>query len=282
MKLPSRSTTQVIVVFLIVSGLVLLALSGYLGQTSRFLFYPLIQAQTWVSDRFYAVKTFLNAPEDIARLQQRNVELESENSRLKFQIIELQQQVTEAQVLSTLVDYARTRFESQYVAASVIGFDSNPFLRYIIINRGSDDGLRSGMPVVTNQGLVGKIAAVAPKAARVQLITDASSAVNVHLQNAKEDAIIFGQLNGDIVLDRIPQSANVLPGELLVTSGLGGNYPSNLVVGQVTSVRKRDFDLFQTASVQPAVDFRHLEIVLIIVNFQPIDIQSLIPNSNSP
>ena len=279
MKIPSRSAAQSILVVLLVLGIIFLALSGYLGQTSQVLLTPFIQIQGWVSDRFLAVQLFLNAPEDMARLQQKNAELEAENSLLKFQIIELQQQVTEAQVLATLVNYARTRFESQYIAASVIGFDSNPFLRYVIINRGSDDGLRSGMPVVTNQGLVGNIAAVTAKAARVQLITDSSSAVNVHLQNANEEAIIFGQLNGEITLDRIPQTAKVLPGELIVTSGLGGNYPANLVVGQVISVRKQDFDLFQTASIQSAVDFRTLEIVLVITNFQPIDIQPLILNS---
>jgi len=282
MKIPSRSTLQTVFVVLISAGLILIALSGYLSQASQIVFIPLVQAQTWVSDRYLAVQMFLNAPEDIARLQQINAELEAENSRLKFQNIELQQQVIEAQVLATLVDYARTRFESQYVAASVIGFDSNPFLRYVIINRGSDDGLRRGMPVVTNQGLVGNIAAVAPKAARVQLITDSSAAVNVQLQESGEAAIIFGQLNGDIVLDRVPQSANVLPGELIVTSGLGGNYPPNLVVGQVTSVRKQDFDLFQTASIQPAVDFRQLEIVLVIVNFQPIDLDPLVQDLNNP
>lgn len=275
MKIPSRSTAQSILVVLFVLGIIFLALSGYLGQTSQVLLTPFIQVQGWVSDRFLAIQMFLNAPEDMARLQQTNAELEAENSLLKFQIIELQQQVTEAQVLATLVNYARTRFESQYIAASVIGFDSNPFLRYVIINRGSDDGLRAGMPVVTNQGLVGNISAVTAKAARVQLITDSTSAVNVHLQNANEEAIIFGQLNGEITLDRIPQTANVLPGELIVTSGLGGNYPPNLVVGQVVSVRKQDFDLFQTASIQSAVDFRKLEIVLVITNFQPIDIQPL-------
>lgn len=278
MKLTSGKTLQAIVLITIVAGLILLAASGYLSPASNALLSPLVQVQSWVSERYIAIRSFFNAPEDLARLRQRNTELEAENSRLKIQIIELQQQVTEAQVLSTLVGYARKQSENRYIAASVIGFDTNPFLRYVIINRGSDDGLKPGMPVVTNQGLVGQVSAVTATAARVQLITDATSSVNVHLQQADEDGLLLGQLNGDVVLDRIPQSATVVPGELIVTSGLGGNYPPNLVVGQVTSVRKRDFDLFQTAAVQPAVDFRQLEIVLIIVNFQPVSISPLIPN----
>jgi rod shape-determining protein MreC len=278
MKLSSGKILQAIVLISIIAGLIFLAASGYLSPASNALLSPLVQVQSWVSERYIAIRSFFNAPEDLARLRQRNTELESENSRLKIQIIELQQQVTEAQVLSTLVGYARKQSENRYIAASVIGFDTNPFLRYVIINRGSDDGLKPGMPVVTNQGLVGQISAVTATAARVQLITDASSSVNVHLQQANEDGLLMGQLNGDVVLDKIPQSANVVPGELVVTSGLGGNYPANLVVGQITSVRKRDFDLFQTAAVQPGVDFRQLEIVLIIVNFQPASIAPLIPS----
>ena len=64
----------------------------------------------------------------------------------------------------------------------------------------------------------------------------------------------------------------------MLTSGLGGNYPANLLVGQVTSVRGKETDLFKTAAVQPIVDFSNLEILLIIVNFQPIDIEPLIPS----
>ena len=80
----------------------------------------------------------------------------------------------------------------------------------------------------------------------------------------------------------IPQSAEVKPGDLVLTSGLGGDYPPNILIGQVTGVRSRDFDLFQTASVQPVVDFSQLEIILVITNFRPIDISPLIPTPQAP
>jgi rod shape-determining protein MreC len=259
-------------------SLIILALSGYLNPVIRLALTPLIEAQTWVSQRYQAIQTFLNAPADLARLNQRNLELEAENARLQIQIIELQEQVSEAQVLATLLDYARSRAENRYLAAAVIAYDTSPFLKYIVINRGSDDGLRSGMPVVTDQGLVGQISAVTAGAARVQLITDPASAVNVRLQNSDVDAVLRGSLTSDIILEMIPQTANLQSGDLLVTSGLGGNYPPNLVIGQITNVRKRDLDLFQSASVQPAVDFGSLEIVLIIINFRPIDISPLLPD----
>jgi rod shape-determining protein MreC len=277
MRLLSTRTLQIGILLIFVTSLILLALSGYLAPFTRVVMSPFIEAQTWVSQRYQAFQTFFNTPADTARLLQRNAELEAENARLQIQVIELQQQLSEAQVLATLLDYARTRAENRYIAAAVIQYDTNPFLHYVVINRGSDDGVRRGMPVVTDQGLVGQVVAVTAGAARVQLITDPDSAVNVRLQTTGENAVLRGSLTSDLSLDMIPQSANVQTGDLVITSSLGGNYPSNLVIGQVTSVRKRDFDLFQTASLQPAVDFKNLEIVLVITNFQPTDTTPLIP-----
>lgn len=268
---------QVIIFTLVAVGLITLAISGYLTPVTRLIMKPLVAAQTWLAERYQALQDFTTAPADLAQLRQQIARLEAENSQLQIQVIELQQQVQEAAVLSTLVDYARSRPDNRYIGAAVIGYDPSPFLRYVLINRGSDDGLRRGMPVVTNQGLVGVVAAVTSSAARVQLITDPSSSVNVRLQQADAEAVIQGQVNGEVTLEMAPQSANLQPGELIVTSGLGGNFPPNLVVGQVTSVRRRDFDLFQSAAVQPAVNFADLEIVLVIINFKPVDTSSLTP-----
>ncbi len=271
------------VVFVIIAlGLVALALSGYMNPVIRVLLSPLVETQTWVYERYNAIQLFLTAPSDLSRLRQRNEELEAENSRLQIEVIELQQQVVEAQVLATLVNYARSSSENKFVASSVIGYDTSPFMKYVFINRGSDDGLQRGMPVVTDKGLVGQIAAVTANAARVQLIVDTGSSINVHLQQADTEAVLIGQVTGEVELDMIPQSATVQVGDLVVTSGLGGNFPPNLVIGQIANVRRRDFDLFQTAAVQPAVDFRNLEIVLIITNFKSIDISPLIPNTEEP
>jgi rod shape-determining protein MreC len=282
MKVNSPKSVPSIVFILIAVGLVVLALGGYLTPVSRIVLNPLIAAQTWLSTRFQAVQNLITAPADVASLRQNNAELEAEISRLQVQIVELQQQYTEAQVLSSLVDFARSRSDNRYIAAAVIGRDPSPFLHYVIINRGSDDNLRRGMPVVTQQGLVGQIAAVTAGAARVQLINDPGSTVNVILQQSEIEAVLVGQITGEINLELIPQSAIVQTGDLIVTSGFGGNYPSNLLVGQVSTTRSNAYDLFQSASVQPAVDFSQLEIVLVIINFQTVDITPLIPTPGAP
>jgi rod shape-determining protein MreC len=213
----------------------------------------------------------------MAALQQRNAELEKDVSELQAQVIQLQQAVGETEILAALVDFETGSPENTYKAAAVIGRDPSPFLQYVIINRGSNDGIQRGMPVVTNQGLVGRVDAVIADAARIQLITDPASNVNVRLQNAEADASLIGSVTGDITLDLIPQDIALEPGDLVLTSGLGGGYPPDLIVGQVINVRTRDFDLFQQASVQPVVDFNRLQIVLIIIDFKPVDFSPLIP-----
>ena len=273
---------QLFVFLLIALGIVGLALGGYLTPLSRIFINPIISAQTWLARRYYAVQSLITQPEDVTTLRQKNAALEAENSKLQVQIVELQQQVTEAQLLSTLVDYERRHVENQYIAASVIARDVSPFMHYVIIDRGSDDGLRKGMPVITDQGLVGNIAAVTAGAARVQLINDPGSSINVILKQSDVEAVLNGQLTGEIQLGMINQNAVVQPGDLVMTSGLGGNYPANLVIGQVVTIRSEPSSLFQTASVQPAVDFSQLAIVMVITNFQPIDISPLQPSSNTP
>ncbi|HEX9838965.1 MAG TPA: rod shape-determining protein MreC [Anaerolineales bacterium] len=270
-------TLQTTIIFLVVGGVLALALGGYFSSASNVFTGSLINVQTWFSSRFVALQDFLTAPRDVASLRQRNIELESEVSELQAQVIQLQQQVGETEILAALVDFSRARSENSYQAAAVIGRDPSPFLRYVIINVGSNDGILRGMPVVTDQGLVGRVDAVIADAARVQLITDAASDVNVRLQNAETDASLIGSVTGDVTLDLIPQDVPIEVGDLVLTSGLGGGYPPDLIVGQVVNIRSRDFDLFQQATVQPVVDFNRLEIVLVIINFKPVDFSPLIP-----
>jgi len=281
MKSP-KLNLQTVVLVLIGAGLIALALGGYLTPVSRLIITPFVNAQTWLTQRYTAVRDTLTAPQDITRLRQRNLELEAEYSRLQAQIIELQQQLSETRILSALVDFARASPENQYQAAAVIGRDPSPFLYYVIINRGSDDGIRRGMPVVTQQGLVGRVTAVTAGAARVQLITDPASVVNVRVEPSRADAVLKGELSGDITIDMIPQGADIKTGNLVLTSGLGGGYPTNVLIGQIASIRSRDQDLFQLGILQPVVDFSRLEIVLVITNFKPVDITPLIPAPGVP
>lgn len=267
---------------LLIVGILLLALGGYLAPISRVALSPFISTQTWLASRYLAIRDFLTAPQDVTRLSQLNAQLEAEVARLQSQIIKLQQENSELEVLSALLDFARTHAENEYITAAVIGRDISPFLHYIIINRGSDDSLRRGMPVVSSQGLVGRVAAVTAGGARAQLISDPDTAINVRIQPSGAEALLQGSITGDLTVEAIPQDAKIQNGDLVLTSGLGGNYPPDILIGQISGVRQRPVELFQSATVEPVVDFSLLEIVLVIVNFRSVDIAPLIPIPGAP
>ena len=279
MKDQFTRTLQTTVIFLLVGGVLALAFGGFFSSAANPITGGLVSVQEWFSTRSQAIQEFLAAPRDIVTLRTRNAELEAQVSQLQTQVIDLQQRVNETEILAALVDFSRANPESSYKAASVIGRDPSPFQHYVIINRGSNDGLQRGMPVVTNEGLVGRIDAVIADAARIQLITDPSSSVNIHLKNANTDALLIGSVTGDVSLDLISQDAVINSGDLILTSGLGGGFPPDLIVGQVVNVRKLPAELFQQATVQPAVDFSRLQIVLIITNFRAINTAPLVPST---
>jgi len=275
MRIKSPRTLRTVVLTLVIVGFILLAFSGFLRPVFGKVLDPFVRVQAWISSRFLAVYDFFTLPRDVTELMAENAALKNEVSQLQSQIIEYQEQLSEADILYALLDFARAKPTNTYVAASVIGRDPNPFMHYLIIDHGSDDGIRFGMPVVTEQGLVGKVDAVTASAARVQLISDPNSTINVRMQSINKEAQLVGSVTGDIQLTMIPSDANLQPGEILLTSGLGGTYPADIVVGQVLNVQKKESDIFQSAVVQTEIDFQTIRAVLIITNFSAIDIDLL-------
>jgi rod shape-determining protein MreC len=278
MKKKSNRTWQSLTVGLIITGVLVLALSGLLNQIIGKAVSPFVSVQVWFATRFQAVVEFFTIPRDVASLREQNASLKNEVSQLQSELLQVKQQLTETDILYALLDFARTRPENKYVAASVIGRDPSPFLNYLIIDHGSDDGILKGMPVVTQQGLVGRVTAVTASAARIQLITDPASVVNIRLENAKTEAQVSGSVTGDIILEMVSPSVTLVQGDLVLTSGLGGSFPANILIGQLISPHLEQNALFQSAIVQSAVDFGNLRAVLVITNFKSVDISPLIPN----
>jgi len=279
MKKGSFKNWQPIVIGLAVLGVIILAISGLLGRIIGTVSSPLVDSQAWISKRIQAIEDFLTVPRDVTVLQQENADLKNEISQLQAEVLILKQQVSETEILYALLDFARSRPENKYIAASVIGRDPSPFLNYVIIDHGSDDGIFKGMPVVTQQGLVGRVDAVIATAARIQLITDPNSIVNVRLEKAKTDAQVAGTISGDLSLEMVNLDVNLEQGDLVLTSGLGGSFPADILLGQVLSIVRDNRSLFQQATVQPVVDFTTLRAVLVITNFKPVDYSILTENN---
>jgi rod shape-determining protein MreC len=212
---------------------------------------------------------------DARELREENRQLQSEINRLRTDNIRLKELEAENATLRDLLQFTRSNTTFTTVPADVIGRDPSPYLATLIINVGENRGLKPGMPVITGgSAMVGRVLQVNPRTAKVQLLGDVASAVNALIQNSRATGLVRGQPDGSLVMDYIPQEEKVKPGDIILTSGLGGDLPRALVIGTVTDVTKRDIDLFQSATLHSAVDLNRLEVVLVITNFEPLTIQS--------
>ena len=252
--------------------LTLLDRTGNLDAAFTVVRNPMAAIMGWTAARTDTVADALQGPRDldtarveIAALQARVDTLERENE-------ELREIEGEYRLLVDLFNRARQAPGYERLTAAVIGQDTNPALRSIIIDKGSADGVRVGMPVEGARGLVGQVYRTTPQSAQVVLITDSSSAIPARLGNSRATGILRGGgLGGILSIEWIDLKHDVEVGEVVLTSGLGGRFPQDLVIGRVIEVDRREAELFQRSVVQPAVDFDALEVVFVITDFEPID-----------
>jgi rod shape-determining protein MreC len=212
---------------------------------------------------------------ELRNLRQRNAELEQVNSNLLVENFELREVQRENELMRQMLAFAQTRpgldLRGAQIVAQVIGQESNNFLGYIMLDLGANHGLEVGFPVITDQGLVGRISQVNDTTSKVLLIGDSSSAVNALLQSSRLNGVVRGAPGGDLIMDYIPHGRTFSIGEVVLTSGLGGRFPKGIPIGQVIEIRQRDIDVFQQAVVRPTVDFPRLELVMVVTNFDPLE-----------
>ncbi|MGD8488713.1 MAG: rod shape-determining protein MreC [Anaerolineae bacterium] len=212
---------------------------------------------------------------DLRDLRQRNEALEEENASLLLELVRLKEVEAEAVLMRDLLNFAQANpsfdIQGAHVVGRVIGRDPSNLQRYITLDAGQEEGIAENMPVITDRGLVGRVREVGPGWSRVLLTIDASSSVSALTQSTRASGIVQGQADGSLLMHSILQGDTVSVGDTVFTSGLGGNFPRQIPIGQITEVDRKDFELYQSATVQPTVDFEHLEAVLIITGFEPIE-----------
>jgi rod shape-determining protein MreC len=203
------------------------------------------------------------------------VEVERENERLGYENARLLQQVRDLEAVERENERLRTllvlrdQVPGEKISARVIAKDISALFRVIRVrlDRGRDDRVVPGMPVVSTEGLVGQISRVEDRYADVMLTVDEGSAVDVVVQRTGSRGILRGTGESDNYKSRIQyllRADEVRVGDTVYTSGLGRRFPPNLKVGTITNVEKRDFGLYQLAEVTPAVNFTRLEEVFVL------------------
>ncbi len=266
-----------LIVALLLLGFVLDRL-GYLGPVRILVQTALTPLQGEISTTAQELSNYFEASADVRALQARNEELEALANNLMVDNVRLKEIERENDALRQLLNYTRNNPQFNYEATTVvgrsIGVDPTNLLYFVYVDVGARNGIAKGMPVITDRGLVGRVTAVGPNSAQILMLIDPASSVNAIIQNSRVTGVIKGNIDGTVTMERIPPTEDVNPGDIVLTSGLGGNFPDKLVVGQVTEVIQRDQDMFQVARIRPTVDFGKLETMLIVTSFEPVDFEA--------
>ncbi|MFQ5700675.1 MAG: rod shape-determining protein MreC [Acidobacteriota bacterium] len=224
------------------------------------MFSPLVRATSAVTG---TLSELWREYVDLRDVRRRDVALRTEVARLSLRLSELDGARLQNARLRSLLDL-KEAIAAPSVAATVIGNESVGLSRTIIVDRGSEDGIRPNMPVVATEGTVGRVWIVASHTAKVQLITDSDAGTAVLVQRTRVQGILLGRGSDSCSMEYVSRLDDVQEGDLIVTNGLDGIYPKGLPIGPVRRVGEGPGVLW-TIMVKPRVKFNRLEEVLILL-----------------
>jgi rod shape-determining protein MreC len=234
-------------------GLVAEALRPFQAATSRM--------GHSTTDVFRHYLWLVNVTRENRRLQERVDQLEERQTRM----VELEEQNRR---LAELLDL-KEALDMTVAAADVIASDATGMARTLIVGQGANAGLQPGMGVIATGGVVGKLVASSPNAARVILLNDRNCAIDAFDQRSRTRGIISGLADDGVIMKYVERIEDLKPGDPVVTSGLDGVFPRGLLIGYVSAIERKGPGLFLNVSIKPAVDLRKLEQVLVITQTPP-------------
>ncbi len=222
---------------------------------------PLQKGLTWTFD---GIGSAWNGYVALRGVQAENRALREENRRLRADASERAEVREENQRLKRMLAYTES-MPGQQIPARVLGVNPVATLLSLRIDRGEEDGLRRGMPVVVPDGVVGVVQRVTGQYADVVLVTDPNSRLGVKVQRSRVRATASGRGdNRSLRLENALRTEDLQEGDQVVTSGTDGVFPPGLAVGRITSLHRKSYGMVQTAEIAPAVDMTKLEEVLVI------------------
>jgi len=197
-------------------------------------------------------------------LEEENRRLIKENTLLANHLIQYRESHLEAERLQRLLKL-KGGVNHSTIVARVIAKDQTTLTRTVLIDKGTEHGIRVGLPVVVDRGVVGRIVESSWHVSRILLLIDESSHIDALLQEGRQQGILQGAGSSECNLKYIPKTETVKVGDVVLSAGLSGVFPKGLLLGVVTSADKNDPSMFQKVRVAPCVDFAKLEEVVVFL-----------------
>ena len=239
--------------------------SNFFENAATNLVMPIQNGLTYLKNKLSGNSTFFA---DINNLKQENENLQKKNDELEQSLRELENIKTQNTTLKEYLNLTEKYGEYKTIPGYVINKDISNYSKTIVINIGSEDGVKENMTVIGNEGLVGHVVSVTANTAKVQTIVDTASSISCSMSTTKDSIVCKGTLDEESTLKAIylPTDANIIQGDSIETSGLGGIYPKGIHVGTIKKVSNSKNMTDRYAIVETAVDFSKLDTVLVITN----------------
>ncbi len=287
-KHPGRKTAALLFVFVSIFCIIFFAAPGRFtvpvsSKTVSLVLSPFQTAVSWVGSQLNYVTSSVW---EIVTVYDQNRMLRNEVVQLREQNLMANEFAAENERLRALLGYKQAALQFDLVAARVISREAATWSSMIMINQGTGAGVHENMAVVTAMGLVGHVTEAGPNYAKVQLILDPRSSVGALVQ--RPESRVTGIVEGDIDNPTMPRminiakTADVVEGDVIITSGFGGIYPKGIVVGRVEAIRNEPGGLLKYGVLETAVDFQKLEDVAVIVQSREAPPEPLKPPVQTP
>lgn len=211
----------------------------------------------WFNEKIYFISS-------IGNLKNENERLFNENLKLKSKLVQAKEIENENKILREEIGLmVQTDFETE--ASLILGQTFSQNRKVIYLDKGSENGIRKGMPVIVGGGiLIGKISEVYRTSSETELVLDRNNKINAEIQEIQVKGIVQGEYGTSSVMNMIPQIAEVKSGQTIITSGLGDVYPRGLLIGYVSEIEKTVDQLFKKALLELPVQFKNLRVVWVI------------------
>ena len=239
--------------------------SNFLQNAANNLIMPIQNGLTFIKNKLSGNNAFFS---DLDYLKDENKKLKEKNSELEQSLRELENIKTENQTLKEYMNLAEKYKEYKTIPGYVINKDISNYSKTMVINLGKKDGVELNMTVIGNEGLVGHVISVTESTAKVQTIIDTASSVSCSMSTTKDSIVCKGTLDEKSALKAmyIPTDANIIQGDSIETSGIGGIYPKGIHIGTVKKVTNTQNMTDRYALIETAVNFDKIDTVLVITN----------------
>lgn len=216
---------------------------------------------------------------DLEKLQNENAQLKIENEELKNKIIDYEILAAENKTLKEQARLRESYLDYSVVIATVISDSASNWDEVYVINKGSEDGIKPNMTVITSDGLVGYVETVSNNSSKIISILDAGNSISARSTRTRDSVICKGNISlkdeGKIKVMSIPIGVEFIPGDKIETSGMGGVYPKGIAIGEIESFENKTNPLENEAILKTYVDFNKLETVAVIISNENIVVENI-------